>query len=78
MILVQSILFPFHFLFRIAARTILLIVTLGAVLSPPVLVFLAWMVLGEPTEPPNWLQKGGSLYAFLKCRGHICSRSMQN
>ena len=69
MVLVQLILLPFHFLFRIAARTILLIVTLGAVLSPPILVFLAWMALGEPTEPPSRFPEGGFLIAFLGALG---------
>ena len=41
MILVQLFLFPFHFLFRIVARTFLLITTLGTALVLPLLVLYA-------------------------------------
>ena len=47
MILVQLILFPLHFLFRIAARTILLISTLGAALVLPLLVLYGLIALGD-------------------------------
>ena len=47
MIVVQLILLPFHFLFRIAARTVLLISTLGAALVLPLLVLYGLIVLGD-------------------------------
>ena len=45
MIVVQLILLPFHFLFRIVARTLLLIATLGAALVLPLLVLYALIKL---------------------------------
>ena len=45
MIAVQLILLPFHFLFRIVARTLLLIATLGAALVLPLLVLYALIKL---------------------------------
>lgn len=45
MIVVQLILFPIHFLFRIVARTLLLISTLGAALVLPLLVLYALIAL---------------------------------
>lgn len=47
MIVVQLILLPFHFLFRIVARTLLLIATLGAALVLPLLVLYALIELGD-------------------------------
>ena len=71
MILIQIILFPFHFLFRIAARTILLIFTLGAALIIPISLIIAWMALREDalSELPDFLTKFLNVYILLSTLG---------
>ena len=72
MILIQIILFPFHFLFRIAARTILLILTLGAALILPISLIIAWMALGEDAlaELPDFFtKKVFNIYVLLGALG---------
>lgn len=72
MILIQLILLPFHFLFRIVARTILLISTLGAALILPASLIFAWMALEEDTLAalPDFIQqKFIGIYPFLGVLG---------
>ena len=76
MIVVQLILLPFHFLFRIVARTVLLISTLGAALVLPLLVLYAPFALEDediwkdliPTLP-----EGMGLVALLGTLGILAA-----
>ena len=76
MIVVQLILLPFHFLFRIAARVLLLISTLGAALVLPLLVLYAPFALEDediwkdliPTLP-----EGMGLVALLGTLGILAA-----
>lgn len=76
MIVVQLILLPFHFLFRIVARILLLISTLGAALVLPLLVLYGLIVLEDedilkdliPTLP-----EGMDLVALLGTLGILAA-----
>lgn len=72
MILIQIILFPFHFLLRIVARAFLLVSTLGAALIPPILVIFVLMTFGGEalTKRPFFVPKEIIIvYAFLGVLG---------